>query len=297
MMGHNKMKKPAFYIVDVFAEEKFAGNQLAVFRGGANLSQDQMQAIAREMHFSETTFILSEEEHNSGYDVRIFTPAREVPFAGHPTLGTAHIIRSEIAKNNPTKIILNLKVGQIPVTFQSDVGWMKQVQPEFGAKVDAQAVAEILGLKISEIDERFPVEQVSTGLPHIIVPLKKLASLKRVRVALAKYYDLIEKIWAKPILVFCPESHTGVNDISVRMFADYYGVPEDPATGSGNGCLAAYLVKNRYWGENKVNIRAEQGYEIYRPSLLYLRAEEKGGQIDVFVGGRSITVARGEMYI
>ena len=291
------MKKLTFYIVDVFAEEKFAGNQLAVFRGGAKLTTEQMQAIAREMHFSETTFIMSEAQRKGGYDVRIFTPAVEVPFAGHPTLGTAHIICSEIATDAPEEVVLNLKVGQISVTFDNDISWMKQVNPEFGGNIDVEAVAEVLGLRRSEIDERFPVQQVSTGLPHIIVPLQKLDSLKRARVLLDKYYDLIKNTWAKPILIFCPESHTGISDISVRMFADYYGVPEDPATGSGNGCLAAYLVKNRYWGESKINIRAEQGYEIQRPSLLYLKAQAIGSAINVFVGGKSITVARGEMFI
>ena len=168
---------------------------------------------------------------------------------------------------------------------------------EFGKIIDAASVAEVLGVRQSEIDERFPVEEVSTGLPHIIVPLKKLDSLKRARVSLDKYYGLIKNTWAKPILIFCPESHEGLNNISVRMFVDCYGVPEDPATGSGNGCLAAYLVKNRYWGKNKINVRSEQGYEINRPSLLYLKAEEMGGQINVFVGGKSITIARGKMFI
>ncbi len=289
------MGKLIFYIVDVFAEEKFAGNQLAVFRGGANLSMDQKQAIAREMHFSETTFIISDDKNNGGYDVLIFTPAAEVPFAGHPTLGTAHIIRSEIVRDAPREIILNLKVGPIAVTFQENISWMKQVRPEFGRKLDINAMAGVLGLSRSEIDERFPIEEVSTGLPHIIVPLRKLDSLKRIQVALDKYYNLIKNTWAKPILVFCPESHAGLNDISVRMFADYYGVPEDPATGSGNGCLAAYLVKNRYWGKKEINIRSEQGYEINRPSLLYLRAAEIDDNIEVLVGGKSITVAEGNL--
>jgi trans-2,3-dihydro-3-hydroxyanthranilate isomerase len=291
------MEELVFYIVDVFAEEKFAGNQLAVFRGGASLPKDQMQAIAREMHFSETTFVISEEQREGGYDVRIFTPSAEVPFAGHPTLGTAHIIRSEIVRDSPVEIILNLKVGQIPVTFQENISWMKQLSPEFGQKLDINAVAEVLGLSRSEIDEHFPIEEVSTGLPHIIVPLKKLDSLKRVQVERSKYYNLIENTWAKPILIFCPESHTGLNDISVRMFADYYGVPEDPATGSGNGCLAAYLVKNRYWGEPEIDIRSEQGYEINRPSLLYLRAAEIADNIEVFIGGKSITVATGNLFV
>lgn len=291
------MRKIKFYIVDVFAEKKFAGNQLAVFRSGFKLSTEQMQAIAREMHFSETTFIISEKERKGGYDVRIFTPASEVPFAGHPTLGTAHILRTEIATGLPQEILLNLQAGQIPVTFRKEIGWMKQVQPEFGAVLDSHAIAEILGLKQSDIDKRFPVQEVSTGLPHIIVPLKKLASLKKARVAVEKYFDFINNTWAKPILVFCPESHTGKNDISVRMFAECYGIPEDPATGSGNGCLAAYFIKNHYWGNAEIDIRAEQGYEINRPSLLYLRAKKINGEIEVFVGGKSKTVAEGTMQL
>ncbi len=291
------MKEMAFYIVDVFAEEKFAGNQLAVFRGGTNLPADQMQAIAREMHFSETTFILSEEQRADGYDVRIFTPAAEVPFAGHPTLGTAHILRNEIIGDCPAEVVLNLKVGPITVTFSENISWMKQVAPEFGRQLDINAVAAVLGLSRAEVDERFPVEEVSTGLPHIIVPLKRLDSLKRIQVALDKYYNLINNTWAKPIIVFCPESHAGMNDISVRMFADYYGVPEDPATGSGNGCLAAYLVKNRYWGKKEIDIRSEQGYEIQRPSLLYLRAAQKDDGIEVLIGGKSITVAQGNLFV
>ncbi len=292
------MGKLMFYIVDVFAEQKYAGNQLAVFRGGAKLSPEQMQSLAREMHFSETTFITSEEKHEGGYDVRIFTPESEVPFAGHPTLGTAHIIRSEIATDAPREVVLNLKVGPIPVTFKQEkngtIGWMKQINPEFGKNIDANLIADVLRLRRSEIDELFPVEEVSTGLPHIIVPLKTLLSLKRAHVNKEKYFNLIKNTWAKPILIFCPESHQGLDNISVRMFADCYGIPEDPATGSGNGCLAAYLVKHRYWGKNEIDIRSEQGYEINRPSLLYLKAQEINGKIDVHVGGKSITIAKGE---
>ena len=291
------MGKLTFYIVDVFAEEKFAGNQLAVFRGGAKLSAETMQKIAREMHFSETTFIVSEEKHEGGYDVRIFTPEAEVPFAGHPTLGTAHIIRSEIAADAPREVVLNLKVGPIPVTFEKEknsaIGWMKQVNPEFGKNIDANVIADVLRLNIDEFDQRFPIEEVSTGLPHIIVPLKSLDSLQRSHINRDRYFDLIKNTWAKPVLIFCPESHRGLNNISVRMFADYYGIPEDPATGSGNGCLAAYLVKHRYWGKNEIDLRSEQGYEINRPSLLYLKAQEINGQIDVYIGGKSITIAEG----
>jgi trans-2,3-dihydro-3-hydroxyanthranilate isomerase len=289
------MKRLPFYIVDVFAEKKFAGNQLAVFRGAGDLSSDEMQKIAREINFSETTFVLSDEQNNGGFDVRIFTPKEEVPFAGHPTIGTAHIIHDEILVGNAKNLVLNLKVGQIPVTFSQDgYCWMKQIPPIFGQQHNPEILANILGLDVSEIDGRFPVEEVSTGLPFFIVPLKNIATLKKAKINKEKYFDLINNTAAKGILVFCPETHEPQNDISVRVFVDYYGVPEDPATGSGNGCLAGYLVKHSYHGQESIHIRSEQGYEIGRPSLLLLKAEQRDEKINISVGGKSILVAQGE---
>ena len=241
------------------------------------LSGDEMQQIARETNFSETTFILQDEQRDGGYDVRIFTPGEEVPFAGHPTLGTAHVIRSEILKGKADALTLNLKVGKIPVTFGQDgYIWMKQVEPEFGKQHPAEAIAAILGLPAADIDDRYPVQEVSTGLPFFIVPLKTLAALKTAKIDRDKYFAFIKDSWAKGILVFCPQAHEARNDISVRVFVDYFGVPEDPATGSGNGCLAGYLVKHRYFGKDSIDIRSEQGYEIGRPSLLLLKAEQEG---------------------
>ena len=290
------MPELTFYIVDVFTERKYAGNQLAVFRGGQKLSDLEMQQIAVEMNYSETTFILSEAEHEGGYDVRIFTPQEEVPFAGHPTLGTAHIIRTEILGGKAERVTLNLKVGKIPVAFRTEadgLAWMTQIEPVFGAQLRAETLSSILSLAPAEIDERFPIEEVSTGLPFMIVPLKNLETLKKAKVNQELYFDLIKDTWAKGILVFCPEGHSPSNHISVRVFVDCFSIPEDPATGSGNGCLAGYLVKHRYWGQPKIDVCSEQGYEIGRPSLLYLRAEEKDGRISVYVGGKAITVAKG----
>ena len=285
-----------FYILDVFAEQKYAGNQLAVFRRAAALSGDEMQSIAREMHFSETTFILSEEPREGGFDVRIFTPGEEVPFAGHPTLGTAHIIRNEILGGKPDSVTLNLKVGPILTTFAADgYCWMKQVEPTFGALHLAQALAPVLGLDLADFDDRFPIEEVSTGLPFFIVPLKSMAALKKAAIVRDKYLALISRTESKGILVFCPEAHEPGNDLSVRVFVDYYGVPEDPATGSGNGCLAGYLVKHTYFPKPSIDLRVEQGYEIDRPSLLRLRAAKKETHIEVWVGGRSILISRGEL--
>jgi trans-2,3-dihydro-3-hydroxyanthranilate isomerase len=294
------MKGQVFYVVDVFGEEKYAGNQLAVVRQADSLSDLVMQKIAREVNFSETTFILKDEESRGGFDVRIFTPKEELPFAGHPTLGTAFIIQQEILKEPVKEVILNLKIGPIPVTFtyradEPDILWMKQIQPRFGKTLDAGQVAPALGLKQDDVDKNFPIEEVSTGMPFIIVPLKTLEAVKKSRIHQEKLSGLIRETEAKALLLFCPETYSSQNDLNVRVFADYYGVPEDPATGSGNGCLAGYLAKHRYFKAAQVSIRVEQGYEIGRPSLLLLNAEDKAGEISIFVGGRVILVANGEL--
>jgi trans-2,3-dihydro-3-hydroxyanthranilate isomerase len=282
-----------FYILDVFAEEKYAGNQLAVVRGGADLSEEVLQKIALEMNYSETTFVLSDEETGGGYDVRIFTPGGEVPFAGHPTLGTAYVIRHEILAQPIDRIILNLKAGKIPVTF-GDVIWMRQLAPTFGTTLDPTLTAQVLNLQTTDVDDRFPVQEVSTGLPALIVPLENLDSLQRCKVDWERYLELAGP--GKNLYVFCPESHAnGPGDLSARMFANDLGVPEDPATGSAAGCLAGYLVEHRYLGTDPVNVRVEQGYEIRRPSLLYLQAEREGEETSVHVGGKVQMVARGAL--
>ncbi|MEG4007567.1 PhzF family phenazine biosynthesis protein [Microcoleus sp. Pol11C1] len=290
-----------FYIVDVFAESKYAGNQLAVFCGAevAELSEDQMLLIAREINYSETTFIRSPDPRDGGYDVRIFTPKKELPFAGHPTLGTAFVLQQEIIREKVDRVILNLAVGQIPVTFNyhnesADILWMRQNAPSFGQVLSAETLANVLNLQPDEIDANFPIQEVSTGVPFIIVPLKTLASLKKAQVNLDKYFELVNTMEAKEILIFCPETYSDINDLSVRVFAHSLGIPEDPATGSANGCLAGYLVEHDYYGSAKIDVRVEQGYEIDRPSLLLLQAAKNEGEITVLVGGKVVMVAKGE---
>ena len=290
-----------FYIVDVFAESKYAGNQLAVFCGAgvAELSEAQMLLIAREINYSETTFIRSPDPRDGGYDVRIFTPKKELPFAGHPTLGTAFVLQQEIIRQKVDRVILNLAVGQIPVTFNyhnesADILWMRQNPPSFGQVLSAASLANVLNLEPDEIDANFPIQEVSTGVPFIIVPLKTLASLKKAQVNLDKYFELVDTMEAKEILIFCPETYSDLNDLSVRVFAHSLGIPEDPATGSANGCLAGYLVEYAYYGEGKIDVRVEQGYEIERPSLLLLQAAQNEGKIAVLVGGKVVMVAKGE---
>ncbi|MFX1534386.1 MAG: PhzF family phenazine biosynthesis protein [Promethearchaeota archaeon] len=293
------MKRHIFYIVDVFAEKRYEGNQLAVVLNAKDLSSSEMQQIAQEMNYSETTFILSEGKQKSGYDVRIFTPKEEVPFAGHPTLGTAYIIGREIVGERIKTIELNLKVGKIPVELiykegEIDILWMKQNPPTFGQIFNIEHIAQALNLDKSDIDENFPIQGVSTGLPFIITPLRSLKALKRAKIIRNEYFNLIKDSEAKAILLFCPETYNRENNLCVRVFADYYGVPEDPATGSANGCLAGYLSEYQYFGKKSINIRVEQGYEIDRPSLLLLRAKQAEKTIEVFVGGKVILIAKGQ---
>ena len=286
-----------FYIVDVFAEGQYTGNQLAVVRG--NPDTETCQTLALEMNYAETTFITDEAIKDGGYDVRIFTPANEVPFAGHPTLGTAFIIQQEIIGESVSQVILNEKVGQIPVTFGDDgFLWMRQMQPEFSEIYPAEQTAAMLGVSLDDIDTRFPIQVVSTGLPFIIVPLRTVVAVQQAACDVKQLKAMIG--WEQHqkqfgVFVFAPEAVQTENDIHARCFVHLHGVPEDPATGSANGCFAGWLAKNRYFGDGKVQARVEQGYEIRRPSLILLDAEATDEGIDIRVGGRVRMVARGEL--
>ncbi len=294
------MKKLPFYIVDVFAERRYTGNQLAVFRDAESLSGHEMQQLAREMNYSETTFILSDEMREGGYDVRIFTPRTELPFAGHPTLGTAYIIQREIVKERIDEIVLNLPIGKIPVTLtyieeRPELLWMKQIEPIFGETFTPDLISQILRLDKKDINNQFPIQEVSTGVPCIIVPLKTLDAVKRASIDRDRYFKLVNELTVKTLLIFSTETYEKENDLNVRFFADYYGVPEDPATGSGNGCLAGYLIKHNFFGKDRISVRAEQGHEIGRPSMLFLSASKSEDCIDISVGGRVVVIAEGSL--
>jgi trans-2,3-dihydro-3-hydroxyanthranilate isomerase len=289
-----------FYIVDVFAEEKYAGNPLGVVVDAAGIPSEQMQRIALEMNYSETTFISGAAERDGGWDVRIFTPVAEIPFAGHPTLGTATVIREELLDEPADRVVLHLGIGDVPVTFDDADGpgvqaWMLPPSPQFGPTLSADLVAPILGLDPEEIDPRFPIQQLSTGIAITLVPLRSLDAVKRASYRLEAVRGLDEAEAVRLLFLFCAETEHPENQIHARMFAPLDGVPEDPATGSANACLAAYLVAHRYLAEDRVRARVEQGYEMGRPSLLRIRAHEEGGTIRVRVGGRVIFVARGEL--
>lgn len=292
------MQGTNFLIVDVFGERKFRGNQLAVFLNAGGLDGATMQQLAREMNFSESTFVLADHPGEKGWPVRIFTPNAEVPFAGHPTLGTAWVLKHRL--NAPGDALsLDLKAGSIPVSFKSDADgeliWMTQIAPDFLRRVEPALVAETLGLNLDDLDPNFPIQEVSTGLPFLLVPLRSLDAAKRARIR-GEAYDRLAADGLGAIFLFCSETEDAANQIHARMFADNFGVPEDPATGSANGCLAGYLVKHRYFDAPSIDLTVEQGVEMGRASRLHLRAIEEQGTIRIQVGGRVFPVATGELF-
>ncbi|MGD0805313.1 MAG: PhzF family phenazine biosynthesis protein [Candidatus Bathyarchaeia archaeon] len=285
------------FIVDVFAEAKLEGNQLAVVIEREGWSAEMMQKFAREMNFSESTFITDSDLEKRIFKIRIFTSVGELPFAGHPTLGTAYVAAKELLKKDTTDLTLDMKAGMIPVRFQKVTNgqpllWMKQLNPEFGATHRPEDIAPMFHLSPSDIDTRFPIQEVSTGVWFYIIPLKTMEALKRIKLDAEKLKAYSEDKNAKWPLLFCPETEAKENQLKARMVTDW---TEDPATGSANGCLAGYLVKHRYYRSPNIDIRVEQGAEIGRPSILYLRAEETKDGIDVRVGGKVAMLVRGEL--
>lgn len=300
------MRQP-LHLVDVFARERYAGNQLAVVTDVADMDDDEMGAFAAEIDFSETTYVETEAESASDdaatdpWQVRIFTPEAEIPFAGHPTLGTAHVIREHLADGRPDEVVLALDAGEVPVAVRQRDGretlWMTQQPPEFGPDLLHEDPADVLRLDATALDREHPVQVVSTGLPTIVVPLVDRDALEAVDVDRAAYDRVTGDREAKNVLAVCPAPRDDANDFAVRVFAPFYGVPEDPVTGSSNGCLAAYLRRYEYFGDGPVDARVEQGYEMGRPSLVHLHARRSGtaGDIVVEVGGRVEPVARGRL--
>lgn len=287
-----------FYLVDVFAQQKYSGNQLAVIPDAESLSTEKMIQITREFNFSETTFITGSPDTEDRYPVRIFTPAEEVPFAGHPTVGTAWVIRNLLREDLCPSVTLNLQVGAIPVAFDDTGGLaiMTTKAPSFGNQPARESVASVLGLTPEDLDPCHPVQVVSTGLPALIVPVACLEAVQRIRVdvdqvqALAQATDI-----GKVMLVFCPETIAQETQLHVRVFCPLVNIAEDPATGSANSCLAGYLVKHRYFHTDTIDIQVEQGLEIQRPSRLHLKAEQGAQEINIQVGGQVQLIAEGTL--
>jgi len=297
-----------FVHVDVFSSQPLLGNPLDVFLDARSLSDAEMLAITRETFLSEATFVLPRDavvEREQGVHVRIFTPDGEVPFAGHPTLGTATVLRnlSSISGGStarPDEITLDLKVGKVPVKFTTDssgrtFGEMRQVQPKFGTRHDKTVVAELHNLNSDDIADFGPIQTVSTGLPFAIVPLKHLSSLQSLRINEEKmnaYVAMQEPNFGFYYLT----QDTADHDVALRARCLFVG-GEDAATGSAAGCVAAWLV--RYGAaapDQSVHIR--QGVEMKRASDIFVRASRDGQNItNIRVGGYSTQTMQGELIL
>lgn len=289
-----------FYIVDVFAERSYSGNPLAVVLGAETLPDETMQQFAAEMNYSETTFITPQPEDDGGYRVRIFTPAREIAFAGHPILGSAWVIRHHLAPEISGPVRLNLTVGQIPVTFESSTGndevaWFHAPPVSLGTTYDRKQTAAALGISPEDIEDRFPIQQITASITAMIVPLRSLDALRRSKLDLDAFTALVAERFPPLVYLFCRETHHSQNDLCARFFFEAHGVREDPATGNGAAFLGAYLLDHQFFPGSDFSVRIEQGYEIRRPSLVMLRAQKTERTREVSVGGQVIPTVRGEL--
>ena len=290
-----------FIQLDVFTKTPLTGNPLAVFTDARGLTDQQMQALSREMNLSETTFVLPREpqvEAQEGKRVRIFTVEEELPFAGHPTLGTALYLHSTAASGTD-EIVLDLNVGKIGVRFSSEsnhrsnrvagdvFGEMRQRDPEFGPTLPPDKVASVLGSE--EIAAEWPSQIVSTGLPFAIVPIRDSKALANLKPDLVKAGALLEGTGARFCYFISPERQ-GRLEVRARMF--FYG-GEDPATGSAAGCAVSWMVRHGA-AKSDEQILIYQGVEARRPSEIFVRATRDGEKVtNVRVGGYAVEVLRG----
>lgn len=288
----------SFSQVDVFTLNPFEGNSLAVFADGRGLSDEQMQAIAREMNLSETTFILPRDpstEKERGVRVRIFTVQEELPFAGHPTLGTAFQLRGS---SGAKEVVLELNVGRVPVEFSQApdgpvFGEMTQLDPKFGPIHDREAVVRASGLLDDDIDPSLPIQTVSTGVPFTVVPLRGLEVARRLQVDSKRSEEYLSRSGGKFFYFVTRETVDASARLHARML--FYG-SEDPATGSAAGCTAAWMVEHGVAKPDE-QVLIEQGIEMLRPSRILVRASLHDGKVvNVRVGGNVVEVLRGEVF-
>jgi len=300
-----------FVQLDVFTQTPLSGNPLAVFPDARGLTDAEMQALAREMNLSETTFIFPRDgaiEALEGKKVRIFTVEAELPFAGHPTLGTAlYLYASESNQKKPAEITLDLKAGKIPVRFTGNsenaggdrvdgqvFGEMRQRDPEFGTPLSRKHVARVIGIEVDEILSEWPIQPVSTGLTFTIVPFRNRQTLSDLKFSYIQAADFLRNTGANFFYFLCPERHEGRLEARARMF--FYG-GEDPATGSAAGCAASWMVQHGVANsDERVVIR--QGFECRRPSEMHVRATREGERItNVRVGGYAAEILRGTVVL
>jgi trans-2,3-dihydro-3-hydroxyanthranilate isomerase len=296
----------AYLHYDVFTGQPFLGNQLAVFTDASGLESGRMQQIAREMTFSESTFILPAEHPETGVRMRIFTPFEELPMAGHPTIGsTFALAHTGVIPPGSQRFVFGLGVGPTPVDLEWDgdrlrFAWMTQGLPEFGPVVEAvEAVAEALGLMPADLADGLPVQQVSCGVSFLFVPLRDLQTVDRAFSDVGAFRRLGDAMgMAQPIFLFAVLPSGGEETVYSRMFAPSLGITEDPATGGASGPLGCYLVRHGVVrGDSAQRIVSVQGVAMGRASRIHVAIGETDGVISsVKVGGRAVLVGRGELF-
>lgn len=292
-----------YYLCDVFTDTRFGGNQLAVLPQAAGLSGERMQQVAREFNFSETTFVFPPEEAGHTNKVRIFTPMAEVPFAGHPNIGTAFVLATTGrlgAIDTALRVTFEERAGLVPITIHKRPDqsvWCELTAPErlsLGKTVGVGTVAAMLSLTADDIVTRaHPPQVASVGLPFLFVEVRDRAALGRVRVNSDKLETLVADD-LPPLVHVYTRSDDAASDIRARVFAPLFGVPEDPATGSANCALAGLLSHYAQHSQGIDSWRIAQGVELGRPSLLEARAEKRAGVVtDTWIGGACVLVGEG----
>lgn len=280
-----------FYIIDVFAEEKYAGNQLAVFLEAGNLSSDEMQRIAREINFAESTFITKLDLENNSAEIKIFTPASEMKFAGHPIIGTSWILMNKVFKNEPETIKLNVPIGEIPIHKTGDLIWLKAAQPEFLDVFSKEDFFFFSNLKSEDFNDEFPIQEVTTGSAFVMVPLKNKKALEALVLDKDKMNDWLQKHCKtnhRALYFYCLED----SKLITRMLCvEHNQLVEDAATGSASTCLQAFLLK--YYAP-KIEMINYQGDFINRPSQIYFNGSLTENEFDIRIGGKAQFVAKGD---
>lgn len=303
------MSRFRFHTADVFTDQAFGGNQLAVFPDAREIPEHRLLDVTREFNYSETTFVYPPRDATNTRHVRIFTPGGEVPFAGHPTVGTAHVLAGigEIPLDDDvTHIVFEETVGPVPVSIRSEGGVPVFAQlsvaklPELGPpSPPRESLAAVLGLEPADLlDGEWSPQALSCGLPFLFIPLRDRDAVARARVKLDVWETVLADTWAPEMFVFAREGERAGSDLHARMFAPGISVPEDPATGSANAALAGYLAARNTTRSGTLHWRVEQGFEMGRPSILEVEADVSGGDVRaVRVGGASVMVSDGQMTI
>lgn len=303
------MPRYRYLTADVFTDTAFGGNQLAVFPDARGIPEHRLLDVTREFNYSETTFVYPPVDPGHTRHVRIFTPGAEVPFAGHPTVGTAHVLASIGAislTGDTTRIVFEEGVGPVPVSITSSAGTPTFAQlsvaklPEVGPPPpDRQTLAAVLGLTPDDLlDGDWSAATLSCGLPFLFVAVRDRAAVGRARIVMDPWERALRGRWASEVFVFACDAERPGSDIRARMFAPALNVPEDPATGSANAALAGYLAARTPTRDGVLSWRVEQGFEMGRPSIVEVEADVEGGSVTaVRVGGTSVLVCEGTMEI